>query len=192
MWDFTFFFTSLSFGVGLAMDAFSVSLANGLNERLIKKSRVCLIAGVFGGFQAIMPFLGWFLVHTLVQYLTILQKFIPFIALAILLFIGIKMIIDGIKHGDCESCCKLSFTALIVQGLATSMDALSVGFNIQTYDFLHALVYALIIGLVTFGICVVGVIIGKTAGTKLSSKATIFGGALLILIGVFIFVRGII
>ena len=93
---FVFFFNSILLGVGLAMDAFSVSLANGLNEPLMKRRKMCQIAGVFAVFQALMPMFGWICVHTIVQYFQAFEIFIPWIALGLLGFIGGKMLYDGI------------------------------------------------------------------------------------------------
>ena len=192
MWDVGFFINSILLGVGLAMDAFSVSLANGLNEPLMKKRKMFLVAGTFGFFQALMPMLGWFLVHSLVTVFSVLEKFVPYTALALLGFIGGKMIYDGIKNkGDGEGCA-VCFSGLIVQGIATSIDALSVGLTIAEYGFMNAFVSALIIMAITFGLCVLGVFIGKKFGTKLSGKATIVGGIILILIGIEIFVSSFI
>lgn len=194
--NFTFFFNSALLGVGLAMDAFSVSLANGLNEPKMKKGKMSGIAGVFAVFQAAMPLIGWFCVHTMVQYFKAFEKFIPWIALILLVFIGGKMLIEGIKGNDCANdecnCKKLSITALLVQGVATSIDALSVGFTIAEYDLRMALVCAAIIAAVTFVICLGGIAIGKKFGTKLAGKAGIFGGVILIGIGIEIFISGLI
>lgn len=191
-WNLLFFLNSVLLGVGLAMDAFSVSLANGLQEPAMKKKKMCGIAGVFALFQAIMPMLGWICVHTILQYFKAFEKFIPWIALILLLFIGGKMLIEGIKSKDDEEeQSRLGIGALLVQGVATSIDALSVGFTIAEYGFLMALVCACIIAVVTFVICMTGLAIGKKFGTIFSSKATIFGGIILIVIGLEIFITGI-
>ncbi len=192
-YDAAFFINSILLGVGLAMDAFSVSLANGLNEPKMKAGRMSLIAGVFAIFQAAMPMIGWTCVHTVVQYFSAFEKFIPWIALILLLYIGGKMLIEGIKGGDEESgkVKNLAFGALMVQGVATSIDALSVGFTIADYNFVMALVCALIIAAVTFVICIAGLIIGKKVGTKIAGKANILGGVILIGIGIEIFVKGV-
>ena len=188
---FTFFLNSVLFGVGLAMDAFSVSLANGLNEPSMKKRKMFSIALIFAVFQTLMPLLGWVCVHTLVEYFRVFERFIPWISLVLLCFIGGKMLIEGIK-GECEcDKCGITLGALLVQGIATSIDALSVGFTIAKYDFLSALIEVLIIGTLTFFICLCGVILGRKAGTHLSGKAGIFGGAILIFIGIEIFVGGV-
>ncbi|MBQ8203095.1 MAG: manganese efflux pump [Clostridia bacterium] len=189
--DFVFFFNSILLGVGLAMDAFSVSMANGLNEPCMKRRKMFLVAGVFAGFQAAMPLLGWICVHSLLQYFSAFQKFIPFIALALLLFIGGKMLVDGIKGNEEEECAGVGFISLLVQGIATSIDALSVGFTIAEYDLLSAVIAALIISVVTFIICMIGLLIGKKFGTVLANKAQIFGGIILIAIGIEIFITGI-
>jgi putative Mn2+ efflux pump MntP len=188
-WSFVFFFNSILLGVGLAMDAFSVSLANGLNEPCMKPRKMAGIAGIFGLFQGMMPMLGWICIHTIVQYFSAFEVMIPWIALILLCWIGGKMLIEGIKgSGDCEEKPGVGLSALLVQGVATSIDALSVGFTIAEYNWLMALVSSLIIAVVTFGICFAGLYIGKKAGTKLAGKAGIFGGAILILIGLEIFI----
>lgn len=190
-WSVMFFFNSALLGVGLAMDAFSVSLANGLNESEMKKNKMCGIAGVFAGFQFAMPMIGWICVHTIVQFFKAFERFIPWIALILLAFIGGKMLIGGIRSKDSdEKEQEIKIGALLIQGIATSIDALSVGFTIAEYGWLMAFVSALIIAVVTFVICMAGLVIGKKFGTKLSDKAQILGGSLLIAIGIEIFITG--
>lgn len=189
MFDFLFFFESVLLGIGLAMDAFSVSLANGLNEPCMSNKKALGISGMFAFFQALMPLIGWTLVHTIVEKFQSFEKFIPWIALALLGYIGGKMLYEGIRGKEEEQECKpLAFSLLIAQGIATSIDALSVGFTIAEYTFLPALVCALIIAVVTLGICFVGVKIGVHVGKKFSHKASILGGAILIFIGLEIFI----
>lgn len=192
-WDFSFFLNSVLLGVGLAMDAFSVSMANGLNEPDMKGGRMSLIAGCYGVFQFAMPMIGWICVHTIVVYFSAFQAFIPWIALILLLYIGGKMLIEGIRGGEAEDggAKKLGFGTLIVQGIATSIDALSVGFTIADYGAFMAFTASMIIAVVTFFICIAGLVIGKKAGTKLSGKAGILGGVILIGIGIEIFVKGV-
>ncbi|MCI6997617.1 MAG: manganese efflux pump MntP family protein [Eubacterium sp.] len=194
-WSLVFFFNSILLGVGLAMDAFSVSLANGLHEPEMKTRRMCRIAGVFAFFQALMPMVGWICVHSIVQWFHAFEAFIPWIALALLLFIGGHMLMEGLKHENEENeeteQTGVGFAVLMVQGVATSIDALSVGFTIAEYGLLMALVCSLIIAAVTFVICMAGLIIGKKFGTKLSDKASILGGVILIIIGLEIFITGI-
>ena len=187
--SFTFFFNSILLGVGLAMDAFSVSLANGLNEPNMKQGKVCGVAGIFSAFQFAMPMIGWICVSTIAQYFKVFEKLIPWIALVLLGYIGGKMLYEGIKNQDSEEeKAAVGFTALLVQGVATSIDALSVGFTISEYNFLEALLACLLIGVVTFFICFAGILIGKKAGTALAGKAGILGGAILIFIGLEIFI----
>lgn len=189
---YVFLINSVLLGVGLAMDAFSVSLANGLNEPGMNKSRMGLIAGTFAVFQAVMPMLGWVCVHTIMQYFTMFEKLIPWIALALLGYIGTKMLIDGIKgESQDESAGRLGIGALMVQGVATSIDALSVGFTIAEYNVGMAILCAVIIAAVTFIICIAGLILGKKFGTKFANKASLLGGVILIGIGIEIFVTGI-
>lgn len=188
-----FVFNSILLGVGLAMDAFSVSMANGLNEPKMKRGKMCSIAGVFAGFQFAMPMIGWICVHTIVQYFKAFETFIPWIALVLLAYIGGKMLLEGIHSEDSiEEKPSVGLTALLLQGIATSIDALSVGFTIANYGLIMALAAGLIIAVVTFIICSAGLVIGKTFGTKLSNKAQIFGGIILIAIGIEIFISGII
>lgn len=192
-WNFMFFVNSVLFGVGLAMDAFSVSMANGLNDPRMKPGRMVLIAGVFSVFQTAMPLLGWLCVHTIAQTFTAFQTFIPYIALVLLLYIGGKMLFEGIRCNSGGACPigGVSFGALLVQGVATSIDALSVGFTIAEYPAGMAVAEALIIGVVTFFICMAGLFIGKKFGDKLKNKASILGGVILIVIGIEIFLTGI-
>lgn len=184
-----FFFNSILLGVGLAMDAFSVSLANGLNEPCMGGRKMALIAGVFGVFQGLMPLIGWVCIHTIVQYFTFFDDLVPWIALALLSYIGAKMLLEGIANKDAEThCVALTLTGLFVQGIATSIDALSVGFTIADYDMTAAILAAVMIAAVTFVICFAGLQIGRKMGTKLAGKAGILGGAILIIIGLEIFI----
>ena len=187
-----FIIKSIALGAGLAMDAFSVSLANGLNEPKMKKGRMSFIAWVFAFFQFLMPVIGWVCVHTVVQYFRTFERFIPWIALVLLCFIGGKMLFEGIKNKDSEEeQPAVGFAALLVQGVATSIDALSVGFTISEYNWKEALICCLIIAVVTFFICLGGLALGKRFGTKFAGKASIFGGAILVIIGIEIFITGI-
>lgn len=188
--SFLFVLNSVLFGIGLAMDAFSVSVANGLNEPDMPVSRSLFIAGIFGFFQTAMPLIGWLCVHTIAETFQALHRFIPWIALVLLLFIGGKMIREGLRKPE-EEKASLRGVALLVQGIATSIDALSVGFTIADLGFPLALTESLIIGIVTFGICVAGLFLGRKIGTRLSGKASVAGGIILILIGIEIFVTGV-
>lgn len=191
-WNLLFFFNSVLLGVGLAIDAFSVSLANGLGEPEMRANKMCVIAGVFGFFQALMPMAGWLCVHTILRYFREFEKWIPWIALGLLLFLGGKMLVDGLgKEEDEAEKIRVGAMALFIQGIATSIDALSVGFTIASYGLGMAIVCALIIAVVTFFLSLVGLIIGKKMGTRLTKKASVLGGVILILIGVEIFLTGV-
>ena len=185
-----FILNSILFGVGLAMDAFSVSVANGLRNPHMHTSRRMIIAGTFGCFQTVMPLLGWFCVHSIAEAFQAFQPYIPWIALVLLAFIGGKMIWEGLHdQSEAES---LQGGALFIQGIATSIDALSVGFTIAEYELIFAVTESLIIGIVTFGLCLAGLLLGGRIGSRISGKAGIVGGIILILIGTEIFVTGII
>ena len=191
-WSLIFFINSILLGVGLAMDAFSISMADGLNEPKMCIRRMFLIAGVYGFFQFVMPMMGWVCIHTIVVYFNAVDKIIPGIALILLIFCGSKMVIEGTKGDEgSETDLRLGTGTLMIQGVATSIDALSVGVTIADYCFFMALAASLIISVVTFLICVAGLIIGKKAGTALSKKAAIFGGIILICVGIEIFIRGV-
>lgn len=184
-----FVMTSIFLGIGLAMDAFSVSLANGLNEPHMRIKKTTGIAFVFAFFQALMPMIGWICIHTIVEYFTAFERMIPWIALLLLGTIGSKMIVEGIKHNHNElEKPKVGYFALVIQGIATSIDALSVGFTISEYNVWMALICAAIIAVVTFFLSLLGIWLGKKFGTKLSNKAEIFGGIILIIIGLEIFI----
>ncbi len=189
--DFTFFFNSILLGVGLAMDAFSVSLANGLNDPKMKTHKMCGIAGIFAVFQFAMPMIGWTCVCCIAKLFGAFEKFIPWIALILLGYIGGKMLYDSLHHNSEEEKPAIGFGGLIVQGVATSIDALSVGFTISDYTFVGALLACALIGVVTFFICYAGLAIGKKAGTVLAGKAGILGGCILIFIGIEIFVKSL-
>ena len=189
-----FLLNSVALGVGLAMDAFSVSMANGLNEPGMPKKRMALIAGTFAFFQWFMPMAGWLAIHTVLSYFKAFQKFIPWIALILLCWLGGKMLFDGFTSKESEEAeeeTKVSHGALFVQGIATSIDALSVGFTIAAYNLLQAFSASVIIAIVTFFICIAGLLIGRKFGMKLSNKASILGGIILIAIGLEIFITGI-
>lgn len=188
-WNLLFVFNSVLLGEGLAMDAFSVSMANGLNEPNMNKRKMGEIAGIFAGFQFAMPLIGWGCIHAIVQSFAAFEKLIPWIALILLVYIGGKMLREGVCHKDLEEeKSNLKIGTLLIQGVATSIDALSVGFTIAEYNWLMALVSALIIAVVTFIVCIAGLIIGKKFGAKLSHKAQILGGIILIGIGLEIFI----
>ncbi len=184
---------SIFLGFGLALDAFSVSVADAMANPGMKKRRKFSIALTFAVFQTMMPLIGWICVKTIADKFTIFQKAVPYIALILLAYIGIKMIIESRKGGEEENegVAALTFATLMIQGIATSIDALSVGFAIADYSSLEALVSTLIIGITTFIICIFGLELGKKVGKAFSDKATLFGGCILIIIGLEIFIKGV-
>jgi len=216
-----FFVNSILLGFGLAMDAFSVSVANGLKDSKITKPKASLIAGVFGFFQALMPLIGWICVHTIVVLLKAFDKAVPWIALVLLVFLGVKMISEtvnekkkekedtkekeeikegeikekeGIKEGvikekeETKNTASITLKAILVQGIAVSIDALSVGFTFADFNVFEALISVSIIAVITFILSFTGIFIGKKIGNKFSNKAQIFGGVILIFIGLEIFI----
>ena len=203
--DLIFFLNSFLLGVGLAMDAFSVSIANGLHEPGMRRSRMRLIAGTYAGFQFLMPMIGWVCVRTVAERFKAFELVIPWIALILLSIIGGKMLMEGIQdlkqpkqdadQNDQASVhhteAALTISALMLQGIATSIDALSTGFTIAEYGPPMAIVCGLIIAAVTYLICIVGLVFGKRFGEKLAEKASILGGVILIGIGLEIFIRGV-
>lgn len=177
--------SSILLGVGLAMDAFSVSIVNGLNEPRMKRSRMCMISSTYGVYQTVMPMIGWVCVNFFMHLFESFKKFIPWISFILLVFIGSKMIFEAVKGNEEDNeTGKLSFKDLQLQGIATSIDALSVGFVMASYSLIEAVISVLIIGTVTFVICMLGLKFGKVLGDRLEKRATIFGGIILILIGI--------
>lgn len=228
---------SIALGVGLAMDAFSVCIANGLKEPHMSRGRHLKMAGIYAFFQFAMPMIGWTCVHFIAEKFRAFQKFIPWIALILLLWIGGSMLIEGRKKfrgkaRDKGSADKprdefssktdwaaapdpampnvtktdssektmgkeaaagrederISTLTLLIQGVATSIDALSVGFTIAHLNVGSAFLSCLIIAIVTFFICVAGVKLGKIFGDRLDKFADILGGLILIAIGLEIFI----
>ena len=228
-----FILTNILLGIGLAMDAFSVSTVNGLREPEMRTGKKLKIAGTFGWFQFAMPMVGWILVHTLLECFKKFEILIPWIALSLLLFIGGKMIFEivsenlekkkreseeqekeldkkeksegldsevlensaALEEADADSNSSeargVGKLELFIQGIATSIDALSVGFTIAVYGALSAFSASMIIGVVTFITSVFGIKLGQVAGEKLNDKATVIGGIILICIGIEIFVKGV-
>ena len=187
--DLLFVVNSAALGVGLAMDAFSVSLANGLHEPNMHRKRICAIAGVYAFFQFIMPMIGWVCVHTIVEAFSWFRQFIPWIALLLLLYIGGKMVLEGLseRNTDEEELASQNRSAsgkdLLLQGIATSIDALSVGFTIASYNAAQALSASFLIGVTTLLICLAGIRIGRYFGMRLAGRASVLGGVILIAIG---------
>lgn len=181
----------LALGVGLAMDAFAVSMSNGLKDSKMNVAKALLIALTFALFQGVMPYIGYLLGHVFISYI---EKFIPIIALVLLSFLGIKMIVDSIKSKkdkeDSKEYKGLTIKLLLIQAVATSIDALSTGITFADSTYLNALLCVSIIAVVTFIICILGVYIGKKFGVIFANKADIIGGVILIIIGLEIFIKG--
>ncbi|MBQ4054218.1 MAG: manganese efflux pump [Clostridia bacterium] len=177
--------------VGLAMDAFAVAVCKGLNMRKINYKHAVIIAAFFGGFQALMPFIGW-LVGT--GFSSYIDKYDHYVAFVLLAFIGVKMIIDAIKgEEECEGCKnwdRLDIKELLVLSVATSIDALAVGVTFALLPELNVGWSVAIIGVITFLISALGVVIGNRFGSKYQQKAELAGGIILILIGVRFLLEG--
>ena len=207
MWnEWQFYFNAILLGVGLAMDACAVSMANGLNEPKMKIGKITLVAVAFGFFQALMPMIGWVCVHFVAEQFQVVNTVVPYIALVLLYFIGGKMLFEGFSHGrkkadttataadateDAPTHKPLTLWILFTQAIATSIDALSVGFTVSNYNVWEALFTVCVIALITFGISFGSVFIGKKFGTRLGNKAEILGGFILIAIGLEIFITGV-
>ena len=178
-WSLLFFTTNIFLGIGLAMDAFSVSMANGLNEPHMNKGRVCTIAGVFGGFQALMPLIGWLLGSRFKSYITAIDHWIAFV---LLLIIGANMIKESFDKSEESANASLGFKIMLMLAIATSIDALAVG---VTFAFLDVNIWwaVIFIGSITFTLSAIGVKAGSVFGVKYKSKAELAGGIILILIG---------
>ncbi len=228
--DLIFFISSILLGIGLAMDAFAISVANGISKPDAKLEYAAKITVVYALFQFAMPMLGWLMVHEAAKALGAFNELIPWIALILLAFLGGRMILDGarsrISEAEvCNDACKervcssesgrndvcskrdicskrLQFLAdntsseltgmtLFLQGIATSIDALSTGFAIARYDAKAAFVCSSIIASVTWIMCMTGVRIGSRVGKMFSAHATIVGGVILVVIGIEVFAKGV-
>lgn len=170
--------------IGLSMDAFAVAVCKGLNMRKVNYKQMLLIALFFGGFQAIMPLIGWVLGKQFEQYITSVDHWIAF---GLLVIIGGKMVWEVFRGEEeeeetCACTVKFDLKELFVLAIATSIDALAVGI---TFAFLQVTIWMPIslIGMTTFGLSIVGVMIGNKFGEKYKSKAELAGGIILILIG---------
>lgn len=184
----------LLIAVGLSMDAFAVSIGNGLSMKKSDLKAAVAIAFSFGLFQALMPTAGYFLGSAFEE---VIREFDHYIALIFLGFIGGKMIFDGIKElrqrkkGESkeEKEFKLSFAALMIQAVATSIDALIVGVSFAALPDVNIWAAVSLIGVTTFVISLLGVFFGKKFGQLLGSKAEVFGGLILVGIGIKVFVE---
>ena len=192
MMTFGFIFNSILLGFGLAMDAFTVTIANTISVTNLKKSKIYLMSLTFGFFQFLMPVLGYTIVRYISNKITYLDSIIHIIAFILLLIIGGKMIYESLFKNineDIQSISDISIVTIILQAIATSIDAMSTGFAFAHYDFPQVLVASIIIAIVTFVLCMIGSAIGNKFGLVLAKKAKVYGGAILILIGLKILVK---
>ena len=170
-------------GVGLSMDAFAASICKGLNMRRLNIKNMLIIGLFFGGFQALMPAVGWLLGKQFESYITSVDHWVAF---ALLVFIGGKMIYDVFTKKNEDECGektnRLDMKEVLTLAVATSIDALAVGisFAFLQVDILKAVS---VIGVTTFVLSVIGVAVGNVFGSKYEIKATLAGGIILILIG---------
>ncbi|MCD8053077.1 MAG: manganese efflux pump MntP family protein [Lachnospiraceae bacterium] len=185
-----FFLHSFLLGTGLAMDAFSVSLADGLHDPRMGRRKTFFIAGLFAGFQFLMPLIGWVCLHTILETFRIFAVWIPRIAPFLLLCLGADMIHE---KNSCEDLSppRTDLRQLLAQGAATSVDALSAGFTLAGCEFPAALSCCLVIAGITFLLCLGGLQLGRRFGTKYSGRASLLGGAILIFLGVRLFMETI-
>ena len=187
----TFIISSVLFGLGLAVDAFLISLAGGMNEPNAKRGKIFASALVFALFQFIAPMTGWICVRALAERFLFFNECLSCIALAVLLFLGIKMLVEGLrKSGKEETPAKLGIGALYIRAMVSSVDALSMGFTIAEYSWQTALTASAIIAAITFIAYAAGFFIGRKFGTKFSDKAMVIGGILFIVMALEVFFRG--
>jgi putative Mn2+ efflux pump MntP len=184
----------LMIGVGLSMDAFAVSMCQGVSMQKLDLRRAALIALFFGGFQALMPLLGFALGSTFASAVTIG----PWIAAALLLILGVKMLIEGIRDKDDKPSDVGTIGRLFILAIATSIDAFAVGVSFSMQEGVvwsgsgtSIFLAIAVIGLTTFVLSLIGVWIGNRFGLKYHRAATIFGGVVLILIGVKVLLEAI-
>ena len=203
----------LLLGLGLTMDACAVSMANGLQEPKMSLKKILFIAGMFSLFQGAMPLIGYLFGNVIYENFSFVEKYhvIPILSLIILLFLGGKMVLDGIKEikeiknlniensletveemdKNKEALKNLTFKVVFLQAIATSIDALSSGLTFSSFNILEALLVIALIMIVTLVMCIIALFIGKKFGDKLGPKAILIGGIVLILIGIEIFITGI-
>ena len=184
--------TAILLGIGLAMDASAVSTTDGMSDPNMKWKKMILISGMFGFFQMMMPVLGYLAVtiFSLVLgegFTRIFSYFVPYLSLIILCYLGIKLIIDTVKNKDEVENKKITISVILIQAIATSFDALSVGVVLGDLEMYKAMISFALIGIITMLMCILAICIGKKFGTIFSSKAGIVGGSILILIGFEIF-----
>lgn len=189
MTELKWIWNSILLGAGLAMDAVSVSAANALSEPRMTRARAAAIACTFAAFQCAMPLLGWAGVHTLFERSAAFRRVTPWMSLMLLLFIGISMLREGVR-GEAGQTGGVGPGALLAQGAATSVDALSAGFTFAAYGWRRALGSALLIAAATWALCMLAMRLARRAGKRLGGRASVLGGVILIAIALELFFRG--
>ena len=188
----SFIISSILFGLGLAVDAFLISLAGGVNEPNAKRGKILASALVFAQFQLAAPLIGRLCVRTVAERFLFFKECLSGIALAVLLFLGIKMLVEGLRQSkskDGEKP-KSGIGALLLSAAVSSVDALSMGFTIAEYSLWTAVAGAGIIAAITFIAYTAGFFIGRKFGTRLADKAMVIGGILFIVMALEVFIRG--
>ncbi len=187
----SFIISSILFGLGLAVDAFLISLAGGVNEPNAKRGKILASALVFALFQLAAPLIGRLCVRTVAERFLFFKECLSGIALAVLLFLGIKMLVEGLRQNNKdEEKPKSGIGALLLRAAVSSVDALSMGFTIAEYSLWTAVAGAGIIAAITFIAYTAGFFIGRKFGTRLADKAMVIGGILFIVMALEVFIRG--
>lgn len=176
-----FFINSCLLGFGVAIDAFVVATANGISEKNLSKQKAFFIAVLFGFFQGFMPYIGYLAGSVIFGKII---GFIPYLSLVILSFLGVRTLLSNTETSINS---KLTYKIIFMQAIATSIDALSVGFTLLEYTKSTTFICVLIISVITFLLCLIGIYIGKKFGSKFNKYASIISGIILILIGIEIF-----
>lgn len=190
-------FEVILLSVALAMDACALAMTNGMTNPKMPLKKSLLVGGFFGFFQFLMPLIGYFITHLIAgAFLDAFEKISAIVSFALLAFLGGKMLTDAIKELRKKDCCPiqenaqdLTISQLFMQAIATSIDALAVGVTLQMAELssiglaFGAVGATVCIGVITFALSVAAVYIGKAMGNKLADKATLFGGTVLLLVG---------
>ena len=190
--DFPLFLNAFLLGCALAMDAFAVSIATGISDNEISKGRVFALSGTFGAFQMLMPLAGWAIVSVSVKLISVVGRAVPWIAAIVLIALGIKMIVGSFGSGGEGTAVRPGVAGALYAGLMTSVDALSIGPSMADLTIVPVLVESLIIGVVTFGICLFGFFAGRKIGEKTGRYSGLVGGIILIIVGIRLFISGVI
>lgn len=181
---------SLILAVGLVIDSFSISLINGISYQEMKKNKLIQQSTVFGICQGLMPFIGYLALVYFSNKLSFIKTISPFISLILLSYLGIKLLIESSKKEEIEKKSgTLLLTTMIMQGIATSIDAISCSFSMINLSLDYAVIEVLIISSVTFIVSYTAINIGKVIGSKVGKYSKILGGIVLIMIGIILFIR---